>query len=434
MSDSSVPSDSLSENNCGTELDLEKLFNDLTINSSNLNEPNSKVIEINKSVSVIDLSNSNRIKMSLPPLDIKNLSVIPHFDGNSNKLHRFITASESILNHYYDRVNVNNFQNVLLMNGILNKLEGRAEEVVAINGANSWDDIKNALVQNFGDQRDENCLNQDLVNSRQKPNETPYQFHERVLHLLNTICNYVDLKCVEAEKKSKRDFFTKQALKTFVAGLRDPLGPIIRAMRPSTLAQAIQYITEEENIKYYQRSNTQPNNPQYKKPILPNRPTSQPQFRQNTLPQTNHTYPYTSNQFPRGPINIPRHPNPPVQRYPTNQQTFGKPQNQNVWKQNPKLPQPKPEPMSVSTRNTTPQFKNQYSQRIPNYFQNHNQKPTFISEELFNTEFENQDQPEYSNYNQEEQPECSYDYQDEHDYENQPHENFQQPSQTDNQT
>ncbi|KAJ8910720.1 hypothetical protein NQ315_005894 [Exocentrus adspersus] len=88
-------------------------------------------------------------------------------------------------------------------------LEGRAEEVVAINGANNWDDIKNALIQNFGDQRDENCLNQDLVNLRQKPNETPYQFHENVIHLLNTICNYIDLHCGALEQQYKREFFKK---------------------------------------------------------------------------------------------------------------------------------------------------------------------------------------------------------------------------------
>lgn len=230
MSDSSSPANSFCESN-GLELDLENFFSKLRIGTN---------------------SRKNNV-MAPPVLDIKNLSIIPHFDGNCNKLHRFISAAESILTHYYDQANPNSFQNTLLLNGILNKLDGRAEEVVAIYGAKSWEDIKNALLQNFGDQRDENCLNQDLVNLRQKPHETPFQFHEKVLHLLNAICNYIDLHCTLAERDSKRDFFTKQALKTFLAGLRDPLGPVIRAMRPTTLAQAVQFITEEDNIKYYQR-------------------------------------------------------------------------------------------------------------------------------------------------------------------------------------
>lgn len=193
--------------------------------------------------------------MEVPALDMKNLSIIPTFNGNPNRLHRFVDACESILTYYYDRQDNNSFQNILLINGILNKLEGRAEEVIAINGVKSWDDIKFTLLENFGDQRDENCLNQDLVNLKQSFNETPYQFHEKVLHLLNTICNYIDLHSTGNERDTKRDFFTKQALKTFLAGLREPIGPIIRAIRPTNLSQAVQFIREEENIKYYQKSN-----------------------------------------------------------------------------------------------------------------------------------------------------------------------------------
>lgn len=431
MSDSSLPIESLGENNSGLELDLVSFFNNLRINSrenqENISSSHSTLREI---ISCNDLNNpsntsqnlnisnnstnSNNLNMPVPALDIKNLSIIPNFDGNPNKLYRFISASESILTHYFDKTNLANFQNVLLMNGILNKLEGRAEEVIAINGADSWDDIKNTLLQNFGDQRDENCLNQDLVNLRQKPNETPHQFHKRVLHLLNTICNYIDLRCAEGERHSKRDFFTKQALKTFVAGLKEPLGPMIRAMRPTSLAQAIQFITEEENIKYYQRSNQF--NPVFKKPVMQNRPIPQPQIRHFPQPSTSFAHPSTSSQFPRGPINIQSHTTPPVQKFPTNAQTFGKPQN--VWKPNPKAPQPKPVPMSMSTRNTTPQFKSQYRN---NYFQGNSQKPNFASEELFNTEF-NEPQPDYTveySLNEQQEPDYSYPYTDEQtDYEN----------------
>ncbi|XP_072392318.1 uncharacterized protein [Diabrotica undecimpunctata] len=119
--------------------------------------------------------------MATPILDIKTFSIIPNFDGNINKLHRFVNATESILNHYFDRNNLASFQNVLLLNGILNKLEGKAEEIVAISGAKTWPDIKNTLILNFGYHGDENCLNQDLVNIKQKPNESPYSFHERLL-------------------------------------------------------------------------------------------------------------------------------------------------------------------------------------------------------------------------------------------------------------
>ncbi|KAJ8984984.1 hypothetical protein NQ317_016895 [Molorchus minor] len=309
---------------------------------------------------------------TVPVLDIKNLSIIPSFDGNPNKLHRFISVSETILNHYFDTQNTSNFQNTLLLNGILNKLEGRAEEVIGITGTRDWNSIKNALLQNFGDQRDENCLNQDLSRLKLYLNET---------------------------------FSQKQALKTFLAGLREPLGPIIRAMRPTTLAQALQFISEEDNVKYLQRSNQ--NNFVFKKPVIPSQQQQfRPQFPQMNMQQRPNAFPYSNSfsQFPRNPINIQRHPNPPTPRFPTNNQ----PNPSNA------PPQNKPTPMSVSTRNTSTQFRKPYQN---NFFSNNGQKPTVIAEELFNTEFCENQEPDNSlegSYEVEE----SYDTLPEEQYEN----------------
>lgn len=371
MSDSSDsnPIDSISENNSielETILDLINTFDNLNITEE-----------------------SNTVNMAVTPnFDTKNLCIVPEFDGNPNKLHRFVKASESLLLHYFDVNNPNNFQNTLLINGILNKLQGKAEEVVAIHGAtNSWEEIKNSLILNFGDQRDENCLNQDLVNLRQRPGESPQKFHEKVLTLLNTICNYIDLKCEETERKAKREFFTKQALKTFLAGLRDPLGPMIRAMRPNSLAQALQFIIEEDNIKHYQSPNNFQNlrkpNPQnfsthqqfyrsQNRPILTQQQYIHPQNSQ-TNSQNNSNFKYQ--QFPSVPINLQRNPNFVPQRFPTNSQVFKRSQN---YQQN------KPTPMSISSSLNSKQRTQRNFQNTS--FQNTSQKPDFISEELFNTE------------------------------------------------
>lgn len=55
----------------------------------------------------------------------------------------------------------------------MKKITDRAEEIVAIHRATkNWNEIKNSLILNHGDQRDENSLNQDLVNLRQNHNKT----------------------------------------------------------------------------------------------------------------------------------------------------------------------------------------------------------------------------------------------------------------------
>ncbi|KAG5870856.1 hypothetical protein JTB14_031937 [Gonioctena quinquepunctata] len=101
---------------------------------------------------------------------------------------------------------------------------------------------KNTLIQNFGDQRDKNSLTRDLVDLRQFPNESPIQFDEKCMRLLDTICNYIDLHHDDAAlKRSKKEIFQQQILTTFLAGLKELLGATIRAMRPPNLSSAIQY-------------------------------------------------------------------------------------------------------------------------------------------------------------------------------------------------
>ena len=178
-SDSSDSVKSIADHNDDdSELALINFFGKLKIKTEDNLKPqqtmslNAGNVELNGSATIVPV----------PALNSTDLQIIPNFDGNPARLHRFISACESILSRYFDANNLDNFQNVVLLNSILNKIEGRAEEVVAIYGSQSWAVIKNALLQNFGDQRDENSLNLDLVSLKQKGNETPSQFYERVLH------------------------------------------------------------------------------------------------------------------------------------------------------------------------------------------------------------------------------------------------------------
>ncbi|KAG5860992.1 hypothetical protein JTB14_004511, partial [Gonioctena quinquepunctata] len=313
--------------------------------------------------------------------DVKNLCIPPNSDGNPNELYDFIKVASSLLNHYWDPANAGCIQNIRLLQGIISKLIGRAKEVVSIYGCDNWDSIKNTLIQNFPkspDQRDENSLTRDLVDLRQFTNESPIQFYEKCMGLLNTICNYIDLHHDEAAlKRSKKEFFQQQTLTTFLAGLKEPLGATIRAMN---LSSAIQYIQKKNNIRYLQRNHGPPQiqtanrNPmptmtyRFSKPQMP---TYAPNFGPITYVNK------TPRPFPQGLINIsPRH-NPPVRRSFTNQQTTQL--------------QPKPTPMSVSTRNTEPSTQNRRQfQNFQNFRSQPQQGPNFTSEELFNIEQDDQ--------------------------------------------
>ncbi|KAG5875539.1 hypothetical protein JTB14_017746 [Gonioctena quinquepunctata] len=189
MSDSSVP------NPCcdpSAELELSNI-------SANLNNSSDKISN-NQSIEVIEI-------MAPPTFDVKNLCILPNFDGNPNELYDFIKVASTLPNHYWDPANAGCIQNILSLQGIISKLIGRAKEVVSIYGCDNWDSIKNTLTQNFGDHRDENSLTRDLVNLRQFPNESPIQFYEKCMGLLNTLCNYIDLHHDDAAlKKAGRNF------------------------------------------------------------------------------------------------------------------------------------------------------------------------------------------------------------------------------------
>lgn len=60
-----------------------------------------------------------------------NLKIGTSVDGKPNKLYRFSEVVESILVYYSDKENINNFLNIKLMNGIINKLHATASEEIS---------------------------------------------------------------------------------------------------------------------------------------------------------------------------------------------------------------------------------------------------------------------------------------------------------------
>lgn len=315
------------------------------------------------------------------------LTIVPTYDGNPNQLFRFITTSETVLTQFYNAEEPDNFQNQIVLQNILGKLRGRAEEVINIHGSATWASVKSVLLQHFSDQRDENALNRDLVNLRQE-NETPQQFYTRCMQLLNTIINYVSLHENDQNLQvGKRTFFTAQALKTFLAGLKEPLGSTIRAMRPADMPTALTFIKEEQNIQYLQKKShdiqvvSKPTN-QTKMPIAFknfqfNRPNN---AFQNNIPFT----PIPFNQYPFRMTHVsqPR----PVNNF--NNNSIRMQQNHFRNNQSNFTPKQNPQPMSgISYRSAQIPLRPMFNQNR-NYFEPVVQNPNsnFIIEEVHNTE------------------------------------------------
>lgn len=364
-----------------TEHFADEIFKALSLRLDNLSESEEEEVI------------ANQVHINNMAFNAEFLKCIPEFDGNPTELHRFISTSDSIINNFYDRANPASFMNTFILNSIINRLSGTAKLVANIQNVSTWQELKTTLYSHFADQRDEACLNRDLIMLKQIQNETPQQFHDKCLQLLNTICSYIDIHEQTVEARTlKREFYLTLTLRTFLSGLREPLGTTIRSMKPSNLNEALQFIVQEENA-HRLRNYSHPVNstkPKFNHFNNQNRYNSFNQRGQNYIPQ-NFSYRPNSTPFPSQPIDIrPR----PIhnQKFFTNKQVFGSSRSNVNTNRNAFAPkrnyqqQYEPTPMSISTRQTyRPNYQNNNQQSNFNQ-QSSYQRPTFISEELFNAE------------------------------------------------
>lgn len=191
-----------------------------------------------------------------PDTIFKALRPVPEFDGNAHVLTRFIRICDQIVLSYINTDEGNELPNQCLLNGILNKITGPAATIINSNGIpDNWLGIREALINNFADQRDETALYNDLSLATQGQ-KTPQEFYDQCQTLFSTIMTYISLhETLKSTIDAKRDLYRKLAMQAFIRGLQEPLGSRIRCMRPETMEQALKFVQEELNIMYLQQRN-----------------------------------------------------------------------------------------------------------------------------------------------------------------------------------
>jgi hypothetical protein len=275
--------------------------------------------------------------------------MVPDFSGEPHLLTTFIGATDAVIAQYFNPHDPNNFQNTRLMYSLRNKLHGTAAAIINNDPTANWENTKNTLIQNFGDPRNEDCLLRDLTQLHQYPQESYQRFYDRCIHTQSLLNTQLDLCEFNQQRlQIKREFYNAQTLQTFLAGLKDPMGQLLRCQQPQSMGEAIQKIKREEGIQRIQR-----NLPRFGKPQYPQRSPNSFNNPRNFINHPNTTYagPQTSRAQPR-------HNYRP---------------NSNVWATRNTRPTYKPTPMSTNTRNTL----------INNEFHHPPPSRNFSAEELF---------------------------------------------------
>jgi hypothetical protein len=149
--------------------------------------------------------------------------------------------------------------NAYLLRVVISKLTGRALILIGTKtdlDTSTWDLLKSALRLSFGDQKNLDCLEQDLLALFPFKNEPLLEFGKRIQIVRSKLESKLgSVSAIEMCVNTKRVYsnqYNKLALKIFILRLQPQLQNIIRLRNPDTLEQAMAYVTEEENFRYSQ--------------------------------------------------------------------------------------------------------------------------------------------------------------------------------------
>lgn len=218
-------------------------------------------------------SDKDKMTESLSELKIPDaVKDLPTYDGNKNTLFDFIANVEDILVIIRDLLGQP--QGKIILRAIRNKIINQANEVLNMYGTPLvWEDIKANLILHYSDKRNETSLIKDLHSLKQgyDPLEV---FYAKIIETFSTIINHINVHETESNVIiSKKALYSEMCLNIFLSGLREPLGSITRATRPTTLMEAFNFCLKEANISYIRNTYTQPirnYNPGQIRPILSN--------------------------------------------------------------------------------------------------------------------------------------------------------------------
>lgn len=332
------------------------------------------------------------------------IDLIPNFNGDPNTLEVFLEHCDFLMQTYSKPETPQDPLNGFLVRAVVGKLSGNALMLVGSRPeVREWVSLKALLRLSFGDNRNLDCLVQELIVLRPYKNEPYINFGQRIQKSRSAIASkLISMNLPIEERDFKIKNYDELSLKTFIRGLSGRVQDMVRLRNPTTLELAISYVIEEENFALSQKqflgqsSKSEPNfKDNVSKPRInfsnpySNAVPQQNSFLVNNPFEQQNYFPQTS-QFPSQPINLQHRQNAPQRMFYSDTRVFGpKASNAskqvNVFKPTGQQLQHKPEPMSISTRNSNFTQKQVSASNRNNYFKSNGPR-NFSSQELHNIE------------------------------------------------
>ena len=284
--------------------EIQRIANDLIASNEQLTQTREQLAQAMAAQQVIpeqgavQRTTEDVLKRLQTPSVIKEL---PCFDGTTSKLHGFVKAIDVLMPELEAMRGTTTFS--IWQQCIRAKVIGEADNTLAYYGTGiEWAEIKATLITHYSDKRDQGSLTRDMFLLKQTGSIE--EFYGKITHTLSLLANVINLTESNPNfRKRLTEDHNDLGLRVFLAGLKEPLGPIIRAQKPQTLKEALRYCQDETNIMYTQASRSAPPPIPSKTPLLykPNpqiRNHFQNNFRQPFNTNPNVLYPFQNNFKP----------------------------------------------------------------------------------------------------------------------------------------
>lgn len=171
------------------------------------------------------------------------LKMIPEFNGDRDKLHRFITCCDIVGETIVNNVERNQFLNVIKC-----KLTGPAYNIIKYKEFLTWEALKLALQNQYLEKRTIAQIQRELLGSKQNYNESIREYANRLERLTADLND----ACIASEGQDAtvviQNLNNKSCLKAFQEGLLEPIKIIIKASRFNTFNEAVESAVEEERV------------------------------------------------------------------------------------------------------------------------------------------------------------------------------------------
>lgn len=238
---------------------------------------------------------------------------LPSFNGDPNELSFFIQDAETLVNLYtpHSRSSIeekNKFH--VICKSIRRKIKGEENDALVASNVNiNWKMIKKTLTTYYGEKRDLETLDYQLMCSQQR-GDTFDKYYDRVNRILSLIANSICTDCRFSHPEAKKamiDTYNRKAIDAFIRGLDGDIGRFLKNYEPDSLAHAYSYCISFQNIEYRKNVTS------HKVPEMHAKP-------RNLIP----ALPPRLSNIPRIPMRPAAHPHPNY--YPPRQAPFIPPQ------------------------------------------------------------------------------------------------------------